>query len=132
MSGAELANLLNEAALIAVGHRADRIGPADLDAARDRVLIGVKRTSLGAWLAQDPRAAQLVVGFEPHDVMAVARGPLTPDSAWRWPTWRPTSTARSPGKPSKPERRSQRGVGGDEAGQQVVLDVLGVGGSRSS
>jgi cell division protease FtsH len=46
MSGAELANLLNEAALIAVRHRADRIGPADLDAARDRVLIGVKRTSL--------------------------------------------------------------------------------------
>lgn len=39
------------------------------------------RSPLGAWLAQDPRAAQVVVGFEPRDVMAVARGPLTPDSA---------------------------------------------------
>jgi cell division protease FtsH len=46
MSGAELANLLNEAALIAVRRGRDRIDAADLDAARDRVLIGVKRTSL--------------------------------------------------------------------------------------
>jgi cell division protease FtsH len=46
MSGAELANLINEAALIAVRRRADRIAGADLDAARDRVLLGLRRSSM--------------------------------------------------------------------------------------
>jgi cell division protease FtsH len=45
-SGADLANLVNEAALLAA--RADRrtIGDADLSAARDKVLMGVERRSL--------------------------------------------------------------------------------------
>jgi cell division protease FtsH len=46
MSGAELANLVNEAALIAVRRHADEIAGADLDAARDRVLLGLRRSSL--------------------------------------------------------------------------------------
>ena len=46
MSGAELANLVNEAALIAVRRRADQISMSDLDAARDRVLLGLRRSSL--------------------------------------------------------------------------------------
>jgi cell division protease FtsH len=46
MSGAELANLVNEAALIAVRRHADHIGRTDLDAARDRVLLGLRRSSL--------------------------------------------------------------------------------------
>ncbi|HSP02089.1 MAG TPA: cell division protein FtsH, partial [Acidimicrobiales bacterium] len=46
MSGADLANLLNEAALIAVRRGADEIGAGDLDAARDRVLLGVPRGAL--------------------------------------------------------------------------------------
>jgi cell division protease FtsH len=46
MSGAELANLVNEAALIAVRRRADHISAGDLDAARDRVLLGLRRSSL--------------------------------------------------------------------------------------
>ena len=46
MSGAELANLVNEAALIAVRRHADEISTDDLDAARDRVLLGLRRTSL--------------------------------------------------------------------------------------
>jgi len=46
MSGADLANLLNEAALIAVRRSADEIGAGDLDAARDRVLLGVPRGAL--------------------------------------------------------------------------------------
>ena len=46
MSGAELANLVNEAALIAVRRRADHITAVDLDAARDRVLLGLRRSSL--------------------------------------------------------------------------------------
>jgi cell division protease FtsH len=46
MSGADLKNLLNEAALIAVRREGDAITPADVDAARDRILLGVRRSSL--------------------------------------------------------------------------------------
>jgi cell division protease FtsH len=46
MSGAELANLINEAALIAVRRHAAEIAAGDLDAARDRVLLGLRRSSL--------------------------------------------------------------------------------------
>ena len=46
MSGADLSNLVNEAALIAVRRDADTITSADLDDARDRVLMGLQRTSL--------------------------------------------------------------------------------------
>jgi cell division protease FtsH len=46
MSGADLANLLNEAALIAVRRGAGTIGGDDLDAARDRILLGVPRGTL--------------------------------------------------------------------------------------
>lgn len=53
MSGAELANLVNEAALTAARRAADRISAADLDAARDRVLMGIRRTSLA--LSDDER-----------------------------------------------------------------------------
>ena len=46
MSGADLENLVNEAALIAVRRGSQEITDADLEAARDRVLLGLKRTSL--------------------------------------------------------------------------------------
>ena len=46
MSGADLENLVNEAALIAVRHASAEVGKADLEAALDRVLLGLKRTSL--------------------------------------------------------------------------------------
>ena len=46
MSGADLSNLVNEAALIAVRRNADTITAADFDNARDRVLMGLQRTSL--------------------------------------------------------------------------------------
>ncbi len=46
MSGAELANLVNEAALFAVRRHAEEIDAGDLDAARDRVLLGLRRSSL--------------------------------------------------------------------------------------
>jgi cell division protease FtsH len=45
-SGAELANLINEAALIAVRGDRNTILAADLDQARDKVLMGVERKSL--------------------------------------------------------------------------------------
>ncbi len=46
MSGADLANLVNEAALYAVRNGASSIGAEHFDMARDRVIMGVKRDSL--------------------------------------------------------------------------------------
>jgi cell division protease FtsH len=46
MSGADLANLVNEAALFAVRRGAHEVHKQDFDAARDRVLMGLKRESL--------------------------------------------------------------------------------------
>ena len=46
MSGAELANLVNEAALFAVRRQAEEIDAGDLDAARDRVVLGLRRSAL--------------------------------------------------------------------------------------
>jgi cell division protease FtsH len=45
-SGAELANLVNEAALLAARAGRHAIEPRDIDAARDKVLMGVERRSL--------------------------------------------------------------------------------------
>jgi cell division protease FtsH len=46
MSGADLSNLVNEAALFAVRRGAEEIHQRDFEAARDRVLMGLKRESL--------------------------------------------------------------------------------------
>src|SRR3954447_11925953 len=43
MSGADLANLVNEAALLATRENKDKVDMADFDAARDKVLMGAKR-----------------------------------------------------------------------------------------
>ena len=45
-SGADLANLINEAALIAARTGRQQVGNQDLDAARDKVLMGVERKSV--------------------------------------------------------------------------------------
>jgi cell division protease FtsH len=46
MSGADLANLVNEAALFAVRRGAQEVHAEDFDAARDRVIMGLKRESM--------------------------------------------------------------------------------------
>ena len=46
MSGADLANLVNESALFAVRRGSDQITAGDFDAARDRVLLGITRESM--------------------------------------------------------------------------------------
>ncbi|MGI9022952.1 MAG: ATP-dependent zinc metalloprotease FtsH, partial [Acidimicrobiales bacterium] len=46
MSGADLANLVNEAALFAVRRGEDRIHMTDFESARDRVLMGQRRDSM--------------------------------------------------------------------------------------
>jgi cell division protease FtsH len=43
MSGADLANLVNEAALLATREDKDKVDSADFDAARDKVIMGAKR-----------------------------------------------------------------------------------------
>jgi cell division protease FtsH len=45
-SGADLANLVNEAALLAARSGREQVGAEDLEAARDKVLMGVERKSL--------------------------------------------------------------------------------------
>src|SRR4051794_21005202 len=45
-SGADLANLVNEAALIAARAGRDRVGSSGMEAARDKVLMGVERRSV--------------------------------------------------------------------------------------
>ena len=75
MSGADLANLVNEAALGAVREGADDVRNRHFEAARDRVLMGLQRTSMA----------------------------LTEREKWRWPVTRPAtrwwpscSTTRTP------------------------------------
>ncbi|HEX4980736.1 MAG TPA: AAA family ATPase, partial [Ilumatobacteraceae bacterium] len=46
MSGADLANLVNEAALIAVRRNSKEIGRIDFENARDRVVLGAQRESM--------------------------------------------------------------------------------------
>jgi cell division protease FtsH len=46
MSGADLANLVNEAALLATRLNKDKVDMADFDAARDKVLMGAKREEI--------------------------------------------------------------------------------------
>ena len=67
MSGADLSNLVNEAALIAVRRNADTITAADLDDARDRVLMGLQRTSMVLSQRREARVAHHEAG---HAVLA--------------------------------------------------------------
>ncbi len=46
MAGAELSNLMNEAALIAARRSADKISMEDLEAAKDKVTMGIERKSM--------------------------------------------------------------------------------------
>jgi cell division protease FtsH len=71
-SGADLANLLNEAAINAVRANRDVIGAADLDAARDRILLG-RRDASNALLPEGRRSVAvhesghaLVAALSPH------------------------------------------------------------------
>lgn len=45
-SGADLANLVNEAALLAARYNKDKVGMHDLEASKDKVLMGVERKSM--------------------------------------------------------------------------------------
>jgi cell division protease FtsH len=57
MSGADLANLVNEAALFAVRRGSDAIHMEDFESARDRVLMGQRRESMALSDAEKERVA---------------------------------------------------------------------------
>ncbi|MDP9404661.1 MAG: ATP-dependent zinc metalloprotease FtsH [Actinomycetota bacterium] len=69
MSGADLANLVNEAALHAVRRNADAVHMQDFEAARDRVIMGQRRESLALSDAEKERIAYHEGG---HAVLAYA------------------------------------------------------------
>ena len=84
-SGADLANLVNEAALLAVRAGRNLVTAADLEAARDKVLMGVERRSLA--MSEHERltcayheaghavVAALLPGADPlHKVTIIPRG----------------------------------------------------------
>src|SRR5207344_3577130 len=67
-SGADLANLLNEAAIVAVRAHRDTVTAADFDEARDRLLIG-RRDGSNALLPEEKRA--VAVHEAGHALVAV-------------------------------------------------------------
>jgi len=68
-SGAELANLVNEAALLAARRNRPHVGMAELAAARDKVTMGSERRSLSLTEAERRRTAYHEAG---HAIVALA------------------------------------------------------------
>ena len=111
MSGADLSNLVNEAALFAVRRNALEVHKEDFDAARDRVLMGLRRESLA--LSQEEKE---IVAFHEggHAVCVRARvrrpAPQGDDPAHRHgPRSHPAAPAR--GAPHLQARVHRRLVG---------------------
>ncbi|GHV56961.1 ATP-dependent zinc metalloprotease FtsH [Deltaproteobacteria bacterium] len=84
-SGADLENLINEAALLAARFNKDKVEAEDLDAARDKIMMGVERKSLimseeekrtTAWHeAGHTLVSVLLPGLDPlHKVSIIPRG----------------------------------------------------------
>jgi len=84
-SGADLENLINEAALLAARANKEKVGAADLDAARDKMMMGVERKSMimspeekrtTAWHeAGHTLISVLLPGLDPlHKVSIIPRG----------------------------------------------------------
>ncbi|MBW1713397.1 MAG: ATP-dependent zinc metalloprotease FtsH [Deltaproteobacteria bacterium] len=84
-SGADLANLVNEAALLAARRNADALGQEDFEQAKDKVLMGVERKS--AIISDEEKrntafheaghalVAKLIKGTDPiHKVTIIPRG----------------------------------------------------------
>ena len=68
MSGADLANLVNEAALFAVRRGRDQIDAVDFDSARDRVILGIERLSV----AQSPENLERTAYHEAGHALCAA------------------------------------------------------------
>ncbi len=85
LSGADIANLVNEAALLAARHDKEKVGMDDFEEAKDKILMGVERKSM---LISDEEKkttayheaghaliAKLIPGLDPvHKVTIIPRG----------------------------------------------------------
>ncbi len=85
MSGADLANLMNEAALIAAKHRKQRVAMIDIENAKDKIMMGTERRSMvinpeekrttAVHEAGHAIVARLTDGADPvHKVSIIPRG----------------------------------------------------------
>ena len=85
MSGADLANLINEAALLASKHRKQRVEMVDIEHAKDKVMMGTERRSMvinekekrttAVHEAGHALVARLTTGTDPvHKVTIIPRG----------------------------------------------------------
>jgi len=84
-TGADLANLVNEASLIAAKRGADEVGPEDMEEARDKIIMGLQKKSLVIGEKEKRMIAyhesghalvgKLLPGAEPlHKVTIIPRG----------------------------------------------------------
>jgi cell division protease FtsH len=93
LSGADLANLVNEAALLAARRNKTQVDMVDMEDAKDKVMLGVERKSLV--LTEDERkltayheAGHAIVGLKvpkmdpPHKVTIVPRGRALGLTTW--------------------------------------------------
>ena len=85
MSGADLANLMNEAALLAAKHNKQRVAMVDIENAKDKVMMGTERRSMvindkekkttAVHEAGHAIVARLTAGTDPvHKVTIIPRG----------------------------------------------------------
>jgi len=85
MSGADLANLINEAALLAAKHRKNKVDMIDIENAKDKVMMGSERRSMvindtekrttAVHEAGHALVARLTAGTDPvHKVTIIPRG----------------------------------------------------------
>ena len=85
-AGADLANLVNEAAIVAVRHDRATLTAADFDAARDRILLG-RRDASNALLPDEKHA--VAVHESGHSLVAALCLPRRPGRQGHHPARRP-------------------------------------------
>ena len=115
MAGADLANLVNEAALFAVRRGIEEVHGEDFDAARDRVLMGLKRDVDGDQRRGEgghrvPRGRSRGARVRARARRPGAQGHDPAHAAWRSasPSSCPTRSATSTSASTSPTRSSSR------------------------
>ncbi len=125
MSGAELANLVNEAALHAVRRGSQWIQMRDFDAARDRVLMGQPRESMALSPDEKERVAyheggHAVLAYVLPERRPVAQGEHHPDR--HGARGHPAAACRgAPHLPARVHRGLARGADGRPGGREARL-----------
>ncbi len=116
-SGADLANLVNEAALLAARGGRPQVGDGDLDEARDKVLMGVERRSLVMTAKERVNCAYHEAG---HALVAALHAERRPAPQGDHHAPRPRAGrdhAAAGGGPAHPHRGGPRDAGRDPDGR---------------